>query len=210
MKLRYYLRGLGIGIVVTAFIMSRVSKTEELTDAQIKVRALELGMVEETVLADLPQAAAEKDETKEDGNSYFDYTAGEAEILEQEKSETEKLQEDSGEEVEEDKNEEEIINSTEKMTEIATNEEAKKEEVQLNINNQEEKTEKYIIIAIEPGNGSETVSRRLYNAGLVESAIEYNRFLVENGYDRILVVGNHEIPEGASEEDMAKILCGMQ
>jgi len=64
MKLKYYLRGLGIGIAVTAFIMSSVKETEKLTDAQIKMRALELGMVEETVLADLPQAAREEEEKK--------------------------------------------------------------------------------------------------------------------------------------------------
>ena len=55
MKLKYYLRGLGIGIIVTAAIMSVTKKTEELTDAEIKMRALELGMVEENVLADLQQ-----------------------------------------------------------------------------------------------------------------------------------------------------------
>ena len=53
MKLKYYLRGLGIGIVVTAIIMSITNKSEEMTDAEIKMRALELGMVEESVLADL-------------------------------------------------------------------------------------------------------------------------------------------------------------
>ena len=53
MKLRYYLRGLGIGIVVTAIIMSFTRQPEKLTDAQIKMRALELGMIEESVLADL-------------------------------------------------------------------------------------------------------------------------------------------------------------
>ena len=53
MKLKYYLRGLGIGVVVTAIIMSITSKPVELTDAQIKMRAAELGMVEESVLADL-------------------------------------------------------------------------------------------------------------------------------------------------------------
>ena len=53
MKLRYYLRGLGIGIIVTAIIMSFTRQPEKLTDAQIKMRALELGMVEESVLADL-------------------------------------------------------------------------------------------------------------------------------------------------------------
>ena len=63
MKLKYYLRGLGIGIVITAIIISIVKKPETLTDAQIKMRALELGMVEESVLADLK---TEKEDLAED------------------------------------------------------------------------------------------------------------------------------------------------
>ena len=67
MKLKYYLRGLGIGIVVTAIIMSITNKPEEMTDAEIKMRALELGMVEESVLADLQAKEESADvETVED------------------------------------------------------------------------------------------------------------------------------------------------
>lgn len=218
MKLRYYLRGLGIGVVVTAFIMSQTSKTEEMTDAQIKIRALELGMVEETVLAKLPQAVADE---QENTDSHFDYTAGEAEILEQDESETEKTVENVSDEIteteeknsetsEEIENQLDNLTTTEDATGVTSNNEELQQDVQTNTESQEERTEQYIIIAVEPGNGSETISRKLYNAGLVESAIEYNRFLVENGYDRILSVGNHEIPVGASEEEMAKILCGLQ
>ena len=53
MKLKYYMRGLGIGIIVTAIIMSFTRQPQELTEAQIKAKARELGMVEENVLADL-------------------------------------------------------------------------------------------------------------------------------------------------------------
>ena len=71
MKLKYYLRGLGIGIVVTAIIMSITNKPQELTDAQIKMRALELGMVEESVLADLQAKEDANVETVEDVLNQF-------------------------------------------------------------------------------------------------------------------------------------------
>ena len=70
--------------------------------------------------------------------------------------------------------------------------------------------ESYIIIKVEKGNGSEIVSKRLYEAGLVESAVEYNQFLVKSGFDRRLSVGNHEIPAGATYEEIARILCGIR
>ena len=55
MKLKYYMRGLGIGIVVTALLMGfAISKQKEpMTDEEIKQRALEMGMIaQDGVLAD--------------------------------------------------------------------------------------------------------------------------------------------------------------
>ena len=72
MNLKYYLRGLGVGIVVTALIMgiSLGGKKESLSDKEIKARASELGMVEAgTTLKDnLPEKEEqqEKDEPASD------------------------------------------------------------------------------------------------------------------------------------------------
>ena len=96
-------------------------------------------------------------------------------------------------------------NSDENTGEIISEEENNQENV---IEEAEELSEKYVVISINGGNGSEIVSKRLYEAGLVSSEEEYNKFLVKNGYDRKLRVGNHEIPVGATEEEIAKILCG--
>ena len=47
MKLRYYLRGLGIGIIVTALVMGLSNRdARPLTDAEIRAKAAALGMVE--------------------------------------------------------------------------------------------------------------------------------------------------------------------
>lgn len=54
MKKRYYLRGLGIGIFITALIMGLTKGDgRTMTDDEIKARALELGMVEQKTLSDL-------------------------------------------------------------------------------------------------------------------------------------------------------------
>ena len=49
MKLKYYLRGLGIGILVTSIIMGIALShgKQEMSDEEIMERASELGMVEE-------------------------------------------------------------------------------------------------------------------------------------------------------------------
>lgn len=47
LKLRYYLRGLGIGIFVTVLIVCIGGKTDNtMTDAQVREKALELGMID--------------------------------------------------------------------------------------------------------------------------------------------------------------------
>ena len=38
-------------------------------------------------------------------------------------------------------------------------------------------------IKIVRGDGSPSVCRRMYEAGLIESAVEFDSFLVSNGYD---------------------------
>ncbi|MCR4739656.1 MAG: hypothetical protein K5886_05260 [Lachnospiraceae bacterium] len=72
MKLGYYLRGLGIGIIVTALLMGFTlsTRTGSMSDEDVKKRAAELGMVEESRL--LVQEAGDKEtadkteDTKED------------------------------------------------------------------------------------------------------------------------------------------------
>ena len=65
MNLKYYLRGLGLGIVMTAIIMGIASpaKKETLTDKEIIGKAKELGMIDDTELAEyLEKARAETEE----------------------------------------------------------------------------------------------------------------------------------------------------
>lgn len=45
MKLKYYMRGLGIGILITTLIFAAAGKKEKLTDEEIMARAKDLGMV---------------------------------------------------------------------------------------------------------------------------------------------------------------------
>ena len=51
MKIQYYLRGLGIGIIVTALVMGITKdRKEPLTEAEIRAMALEIGMVDSNSL----------------------------------------------------------------------------------------------------------------------------------------------------------------
>ena len=245
MKLKYYLRGLGIGIVITAIIMSFTRQPEKLTDAQIKMKALELGMVEENVLVDLQEDAEmvsnegkdTKDkipafedivnvEEEDESNSQEVPEAGESQESTEDNSETKDNQESIENNSEAESDLENVSDIEENTESDSMAEESNVSGIELDIEESKnsadgvdsnnsteimagEVVENYIIISVEGGNGSEIVSRKLYEAGLVNSAIEFNQYLVKNGYDRKLKVGNHEIPADATEEEMAKILCGM-
>lgn len=66
MKLKYQMRGLGIGIMVTALLMGvATGKGIPLSDAEIKAKALELGMVEREALklTDLKDGASSPEGT---------------------------------------------------------------------------------------------------------------------------------------------------
>ena len=168
MSLKHYLRGLGIGILVTAVFFGLTKKAETMTDAEIKIRASQLGMVEETVLADL---VSEEADVQEEGKT-----------ADADAEEEESLQTSSEDENEEDTEENGIITQE----------------------------EDYVIITVEQGNGSGTISRKLYDAGMIDSIEEYDKFLISNGYDRKLSAGSHRIPVGSSMEEIARILCGME
>ncbi len=183
MNLKYYLRGLGIGVLVTAFIMGVTGKEKPMTDAEIKIRAAKLGMVEETVLSDLKTEDAEENGTT-DGV-----------ISEESEVEQETVQEPT--------------QGTEEEKE-SSEESASKEETVVQANGVVTTEANYVIITIDGGNASNTVSNKLFEAGLIESSADYNQYLISNGYDRKLRAGDHRIPLDATEEQIARIICGME
>ena len=192
MRLKYYLRGLGIGIVVTAVIMGVSAERQKpvMTDEQIIARAKELGMVEqEGILAEIAgESVAAVDQTED--------AKAEAPKQEEAKAEAPKQEEAKAEAPEQEEEKAEMP-----KTETADQETAKPETVQ--------KTSS-VVVSIYPGEGSYTVSRKLAALGLVESADIYDKFLCQNGYDKKLCTGNYTITEGATADEIARILTKRQ
>ena len=76
MNLKYYLRGLGLGILVTALILSVAGRNRRtMTDAEVKERAKELGMIENTVLLEKPEETESASEKTADTESASETTA---------------------------------------------------------------------------------------------------------------------------------------
>lgn len=216
MKLKYYLRGLGIGMAVTALILGisfsgrQGQEAQTLTDEQIRERASELGMVDssELTLAALassaaqtpeatiePEAAAEPETTTEPEATAEPETTTEPEATAEPEATTEPE-----------------VTAEPKMTtepeataepKMTTEPETTAEPELITAPEQSQTT-----ITIKKGSDSGSVSRMLYEAGLVENAKAFDNYLCNNGYSRSINPGIYEIAPGTSEEEIAKIITG--
>ena len=63
-----------------------------------------------------------------------------------------------------------------------------------------------VTIVVYSGEGSDTVAKKLYEAGVVPNAYEFDAFLMSNGYDRRITTGNHVISKNATNEEIGKNL----
>lgn len=188
MKLRMYLRGLGIGIIVTAVLMGlTTAKVNKISDSEIIKRAEALGMVKED--NSINSVVSEpKEEIKEEKPK------------EEPPKEEEKPKEDTPKE-------EEPPKAEEPKTEEPKTEEPKTEE------SKEDKAADTAVVTsgnftleVAGGSGSETVSALLEKGGVIKSATDFDDFLCKNGYDHRITPGKHVIPAGSDYETIAKII----
>lgn len=201
MKLKYYLRGLGIGMIVTALILgisfsSRQEQAQTMTDDQIRERAAELGMVDssELTLAALQNGAMQPTESTSQETQTQNSPEAATEPEETQTPET---------------NTEPEVTVTPEVTnesETTVTPEATPEPEATKVPEQTQTDG----ITINTGDDSGSVSRRLYEAGLVENAKAFDNYLCNNGYSRNINPGTYEIVPGTSEEEIAKIITGKQ
>lgn len=229
MEKKYYFRGLGLGIIVTAVIMgialSDGGKKEKMTDDEVIARAKELGMIEDSTLleaageedAEEGQEAAETPPVQKENAVKKDIAVAKEKEEAEEKPvpvpDEEKPVVGTPESLEEKENKaadgEKSETDTGKKPSGNTNEMTKQDE-----DNPKPETETKPVkdtaksVTISSGDGSYTVAKKLADAGVVGSADAYDDFLCANGYDKKLRPGTFKIPSGASEEQIARIVTG--
>lgn len=202
MKLKYYLRGLGIGILITTVILSLAGiGRKNMTDEEVVKRAKELGMVESTLLSDLPdQTKAEEVRPTEPETSLQPETSEQENSAEPEAGPGPETSEPETLEPEVSPEPEETASTPE--TPVAP----KETPVSPEDGNPDTPAGETVTLVIGRGESSTTVSKNLKKAGIVEDAAAFDRFLCNNGYDKKIITGTYEIPYGASEEEIAKII----
>ena len=218
MNLKYYLRGLGVGIVVTSLILGigLGSRKETLSNEEIKERARELGMVEESIT--VAEAAAQKEEEAQEAEVTVapvpeENAESDAEPIVNAEPEVSGEPAASTGAAPETSEEPNVSAASEPAASTAPEAGATPEAGVKPVADEAEEDsgtapEKEIVdITINPGEGSYVISQKLEQSGLIDDAAEYDAYLCDNGYHTKLRAGVHKIPMGSTREEIAKLLC---
>ena len=185
MKIKYYLRGLGVGIIVTTIILtiSFHGKQKDIDDfpaEEIIAKATMLGMV---MPEDTEEPQTEAQDAVDEILNNTEITTEQTTVYES-TQEPETAQNEEGEpaqDAEEPVQEEQTV----------PDETAAQTPYRLTVN---------------PGDVCRTVCEKLAAAGLIDDAEAYRKYLSEVGVASFISVGNYDIPYQLSYEEIADIL----
>ncbi len=226
MRLKYFLRGLGIGIVVTTIILAISHNAgRRMSDSEVIGRAKELGMAYTTAAQEnSTESAAETTETETDTTepvttgqeSTTDTEAGSTAETESSEAST-TAQETTG--VRETTTQQETTTQETTTTRAAqesttetTHEASTTEAETTQAENESTETEASTVITytltIASGMSSNTVCDILKKNGIIADSGDFDRFLVSSGYADRIRVGSFEVNSGMSYDELVAVFCG--
>lgn len=208
MKIKYYLRGLGMGILFATLVMtvSSVIHNNNLSEEKIIKEAKKLGMImpeEETESkglfaskSDIETESTESIETEVESTESVETEVESTESIETEaestesiETEPESIEPESGNQIENDSEEVEMT-----ATEPVSSDSAEVGDIT------------YIQIQIVSGSAARQVAQTLYENGLIENAEEFRIYMGTAGYAAKIRPGEYLIPVGATYEEICKIV----
>ena len=218
MRLKYFLRGVGIGILVTTIILTATHASERrMSDSEVIDRAIELGM---SFSASHSGQQSGTEEASPDESSTGQETSGDDvtdDLQHDGETETEMGSQSPSETVSESTSDGEaspgkeseavtgmttqaITETTETTTELTTeNENAGSAAGVMN-------NEVTCTINITKGMSSRTVCDMLKQNGIIEDAADFDRYLIKTGYDDKIRVGEVEVNSGMTYEELTALL----
>ena len=181
MKLKYYLRGLGVGIVVTAVILTIANHLgNKMSDEDIIKRAAKLGMVMKEDESLFPPTEPETTTPEPTSPSPAEHETTAVKPAEPETTTPEPTTP--------------VPTEPETTTPVPA----------------EPQTSGVVIhtatITVTSGMYSEAVSQRLEEAGIVKNWREFNEYLTSNGYAERLQTGTHSFNSEMDFNEIAEIL----
>ena len=203
MKLKYYLRGLGTGILFATIILF-ISYTYRMSDKQIKERAFELGMV----YPDKESVTSEEKTTKSDeatSKDIVESTETTSKKDEETQSATE-IETTAKEETTKEETTKEETTKEETTVEQTTQESTTKEPQTEETTTKNNKPAKSYVLTVTSRTISMDVANKLENAGIIDDADDFNDYLCENGYASNIQNGKFTITSDMSYKEIAETI----
>lgn len=185
MKLKYYMRGLGIGIILTALMYTLLGTKNSMTEEEIIAQAKKLGMVEISQAPQDPEGGL-LDKLHKDPNS---------------PSVTPDPTPTSIKEPEDTKPSVSI-----KPSEITPSPDLEPTKIP-NVTEQPQDSvsdDDYIYFTISPGMNSDQVAELVKEKGLISNAQEFDKYLVDNGYANRIRINTYKVPRGSDYKTIAE------
>lgn len=201
MKFKYYLRGCGLGILITVFILiiALQSRGGVMTDEKVMERAAELGMVMAEDARENPQQMKETEESTQQSTQQAKPVVNTEQTDKKQTSDVKKQDSEKGDTQ---KSNSQKSNSQKSNSEKDT----QKKNIQEKETQKEQDGDKVISFTVKGGEYCRAISENLYEAGLVADAEEFRKFMQDNDYDNMIRVGTFELKKGMTYKEIAKVL----
>lgn len=221
MRLKYFLRGVGIGILVTTIILTVTHSSERrMSDSEVIDRAIELGMSfsashsgqqSSTEESSPEESSAGQENSGDDVTDDLQHESeAETEMGSQSPSETASELAGDGEASPGKESEAVTEMTTKAITETTETTETTTELTTENNNAGSAagvmNNEVTCTINITKGMSSRTVCDMLKQNGIIEDAADFDRYLIKTGYDDKIRVGEVEVNSGMTYEELTASL----
>lgn len=190
MRLKYYLRGLGLGIIFAVFIMMVGYRNHgsSMSDSEIIEKAKALGMVETEHSSGMKN---DKKSDKKTDTSEPDTTIADTSAAEDTQTGTDNTDADN------------IAGTADADTtapsDVAATDSAASDAAQPQQNTT-------FTVTVGSGDTCRMIAERLQAAGIIDDAEKFRAYMGQKGVDQFIADGSHEIPYGASYDDIINIL----
>ena len=194
MKLKYYLRGIGLGIIFATIIMtvSSLGHKTTLSKEEIIAEATKLGMIMPNTQLDSGKVSELKESQQQESQEVSEF-------------ETQQL---PGAQVQSEKEDVSDSQTQQEQQEIVLKKDMYKSSHggKVTIYKSTEHPTTEILINVKKGATSEDVAEVLYECGYIESVESFNTFMSTHAYNKKVLTGDSIIQAGATYEEIAHIL----
>ena len=204
MKLKYYLRGVGIGIIFATLVMtvSAYAHKYNITDEYIIKEAKKLGMVMKDEV-DKNNGLWGDSQTEDSQNSENSEVTENTQNTET--TENSEMTENTENRTEQDsENQSQVPQPSETESESESQSQAPQPSESESASESEQVT--YVTVKIVKGDYARQVAEKVCAAGLVEDAEDFRKYIGKRGYGQSFHAGTFKIPLGSTYEEICLIL----